>query len=90
MSDIAATTGHNEHDGCVRNATKDVCTQRRLRSSRGASGTWKILVEAVDALNSLSEVLTTDDLAAMITQVSVGREKAADVAQAYLKAKDLI
>jgi osmoprotectant transport system substrate-binding protein len=46
--------------------------------------------EAVDALNSLSEVLTTDDLAAMITQVSVGREKAADVAQAYLKAKGLI
>lgn len=46
--------------------------------------------EAVPALNALAEVLTTDDLAVMIAQVSVGREKAADVAQAYLKDKGLI
>ncbi|MFL6160048.1 MAG: ABC transporter substrate-binding protein [Marmoricola sp.] len=46
--------------------------------------------EAVAALDSLSQVLTTDDLAAMIAQVSVGREKAADVADAYLKAKGLV
>jgi len=46
--------------------------------------------EAVAALNALADVLTTDDLAAMIAQVSVGREKAADVASAYLKAKKLV
>jgi len=46
--------------------------------------------EAVPALNALADVLTTDDLAAMIAQVSVGREKAADVAAAYLKAKGLV
>lgn len=46
--------------------------------------------EAVTALNALSAVLITDDLAAMIAQVSVGREKAADVAQAYLKSKGLV
>jgi osmoprotectant transport system substrate-binding protein len=46
--------------------------------------------EAVPALNALAEVLTTEDLAAMIAQVSIGREKAGDVAEAYLKAKGLI
>ena len=46
--------------------------------------------EAETALNALSSVLTTDDLATLIGQVSVGREKAADVAQAYLKDKGLI
>ena len=46
--------------------------------------------EAVAALNALADVLTTEDLAGMIAQVSIGREKAADVAQAYLKDKGLI
>ncbi|MFL6062801.1 MAG: glycine betaine ABC transporter substrate-binding protein [Marmoricola sp.] len=46
--------------------------------------------KAADALNPLASVLTTDDLAQMIAAVSVGREKAADVAQAYLKDKGLI
>ena len=46
--------------------------------------------KAVTALNSLAEVLTTEDLATMIAKVSVGREQAADVAQAYLKDKGLI
>jgi osmoprotectant transport system substrate-binding protein len=46
--------------------------------------------EAETALNALSSVLTTDDLATLIGQVSIGREKAADVAQAYLKSKGLI
>ncbi|MFL6022502.1 MAG: ABC transporter substrate-binding protein [Marmoricola sp.] len=56
-----------------------------------ANAAWlKDHQEAVSALNALSEVLTTDDLAAMIAQVSVGREKAADVAAAYLKAKGLV
>jgi osmoprotectant transport system substrate-binding protein len=56
-----------------------------------ANAAWlKDHQEAVAALNALSEVLTTPDLAAMIAQVSVGREKAADVADAYLKAKGLI
>jgi osmoprotectant transport system substrate-binding protein len=45
---------------------------------------------AADALNPLSEVLTTDDLAGLIAEVSVGREKAADVAAAYLKEKGLL
>ena len=46
--------------------------------------------EAEDALNALSDVLTTEDLAGLIGQVSIGREKAADVAQAYLEAKGLL
>jgi osmoprotectant transport system substrate-binding protein len=46
--------------------------------------------QAADALNALSEVLTTDDLAEMIAAVSIGREKAADVAQAYLEEKGLL
>lgn len=46
--------------------------------------------QAEAALDSLSAVLTTDDLRTMIGQVKIGREKAADVALAYLKAKDLL
>jgi len=46
--------------------------------------------EAETALNALSSVLTTDDLATLIGKVSIGREKAADVAQDYLKDKGLI
>lgn len=45
---------------------------------------------AADALNPLSEVLTTDDLAGLIARVSIGREKAADVAADYLKQKGLL
>jgi osmoprotectant transport system substrate-binding protein len=46
--------------------------------------------EAEDALNALSSILTTEDLAGMIAQVSIGREKAADVAKAYLEDKGLL
>lgn len=46
--------------------------------------------QAQVALDSLSAVLTTEDLATMIGQVSIGREKAQDVALAYLKAKGLL
>jgi osmoprotectant transport system substrate-binding protein len=45
---------------------------------------------AADALNPLASELTTDDLATLIAKVSVGREKAADVASQYLKDKGLI
>jgi len=46
--------------------------------------------QAEAALNSLSAVLTTEDLATLIGQVAIGREKAPDVAQAYLEAKGLL
>jgi osmoprotectant transport system substrate-binding protein len=46
--------------------------------------------QAETALNALSSVLTTADLADMIASVSIGREKAADVAVAYLKDKGLL
>lgn len=45
---------------------------------------------AEKALNKLATVLTTTDLTALIGQVDNDREKAADVAQAYLKDKGLI
>ena len=46
--------------------------------------------EAKDALNKLASVLTTEDLTGLIGQVDNDREKAADVAEAYLKDKGLI
>ena len=46
--------------------------------------------QAEKALDALASVLTTDDLAEMIAEVSIAREKAADVAAAYLEAKGLI
>ncbi|MET3961454.1 osmoprotectant transport system substrate-binding protein [Marmoricola sp. OAE513] len=46
--------------------------------------------QAADALNPLAQVLTTEDLAGLIAKVSIGREKAADVALEYLKDKDLL
>lgn len=44
----------------------------------------------VDALDSLSAVLTTEDLTAMIRKVDTERQQAADVAKAYLVDKGLI
>ncbi len=46
--------------------------------------------QAEAALNALSNVLTTADLAGMIASVSIDRQKAADVAVAYLRAKGLL
>lgn len=46
--------------------------------------------EAADALNRLSSVLTTDDLAAMIGRVTEERAKPADVAKDYLEEKGLL
>jgi osmoprotectant transport system substrate-binding protein len=46
--------------------------------------------DAKDALNKLAAVLTTDDLTELIGKVDNDREKAADVAKAYLKDKGLI
>jgi Substrate binding domain of ABC-type glycine betaine transport system len=46
--------------------------------------------DAAKALNELSAVLTTEDLTTMIGKVDIDRQKAADVAQAYLKDKGLI
>ena len=46
--------------------------------------------KAADALNKLSETLTTDDLATLIGKVDTQRELPADVATAYLKDKGLI
>jgi osmoprotectant transport system substrate-binding protein len=46
--------------------------------------------EAKDALNKLASVLTTDDLTTLIGKVDNDREKAADVAQEYLKDKGLV
>lgn len=45
---------------------------------------------AEDALNVLADVLTTDDLAGLIARVTIGREKAADVAASYLEDKGLL
>lgn len=44
----------------------------------------------IDALDSLSAVLTTEDLTAMIRKVDTERQQAADVAKAYLVEKGLI
>ncbi|RNL62228.1 ABC transporter substrate-binding protein [Nocardioides marmoriginsengisoli] len=46
--------------------------------------------QAEAALDALAGVLTTDDLAEMIAEVSIAREKPADVAAAYLQAKGLL
>lgn len=46
--------------------------------------------QAEAALNALSSVLTTADLAGMIASVSIDRQKAADVAVTYLKDKGLL
>ena len=46
--------------------------------------------QAEAALDALSAVLTTEDLTTLIGQVQIGREKAPDVAEAYLKAKGLL
>jgi osmoprotectant transport system substrate-binding protein len=46
--------------------------------------------KARTALDKLSAVLTTADLTEMIGKVDIDREKAADVAEAYLKDKGLI
>lgn len=46
--------------------------------------------KARKALDELSAVLTTEDLTTLIGKVDLDREKAADVAQAYLKDKGLI
>jgi osmoprotectant transport system substrate-binding protein len=46
--------------------------------------------KAKKALDGLSAVLTTEDLTTMIGKVDLQREKAADVAKAYLKDKGLI
>jgi osmoprotectant transport system substrate-binding protein len=55
------------------------------------NSTWlKDNDKARKALDKLSAVLTTADLTEMIGKVDLDREKAADVAQAYLKDKGLI
>jgi osmoprotectant transport system substrate-binding protein len=46
--------------------------------------------DARTALDKLSAVLTTEDLTMMIGKVDLDREKASDVAEAYLKDKGLI
>jgi osmoprotectant transport system substrate-binding protein len=46
--------------------------------------------DAKTALDKLSAVLTTEDLTTLIGKVDLDREKAADVAKAYLKDKGLI
>jgi osmoprotectant transport system substrate-binding protein len=46
--------------------------------------------KAKKALDKLSAVLTTEDLTTLIGKVDLDREKAADVAKAYLKDKGLI
>jgi osmoprotectant transport system substrate-binding protein len=46
--------------------------------------------DAEEALNKLSEALTTEDLTMLIGKVDLDREKAADVAEEYLKDKGLI
>jgi osmoprotectant transport system substrate-binding protein len=54
------------------------------------SGWLKDNEKAEKALDKLSAVLTTEDLTKMIGKVDLDREKAADVAKAYLKDKGLI
>lgn len=46
--------------------------------------------DAAKALDKLSAVLTTEDLTSLIGKVDLDRQKAADVAKAYLKDKGLI
>jgi len=46
--------------------------------------------DAKTALDKLSSVLTTEDLTMLIGKVDLDREKASDVAKAYLKNKGLI
>lgn len=46
--------------------------------------------KAAGALNKLSDVLTTDDLKAMIAKVDAERQQESDVAAAYLKQKGLL
>ena len=46
--------------------------------------------EVAEVLNSLSEVLTTDDLAELNRRVDQDREQAADVARSYLQDKGLL
>jgi len=46
--------------------------------------------KAADALNKLSDVLTTDDLKAMNAKVDAQRQKESDVAEQYLKQKGLL
>ena len=46
--------------------------------------------KAEDALNQLSEVLTTEDLTAMNAKVDGERQEASQVAEDYLKEKGLI
>ena len=46
--------------------------------------------EVADILNSLSEVLTTEDLAELNRRVDEDREQAADVAQSYLEEQGLL
>ena len=46
--------------------------------------------KAKDALDKLSDVLTTEDLTMMIAKVSTQRERASEVAAAYLKNKGLV
>jgi len=46
--------------------------------------------DAKKALDKLSAVLTTEDLTELIGKVDIDREKASDVAEAYLKDKGLI
>lgn len=46
--------------------------------------------DVAEALNALSAVLTTADLTDLIGQVDLGREKADDVAEAYLEDKGLL
>jgi osmoprotectant transport system substrate-binding protein len=55
------------------------------------NSTWlKDNDKARKALDKLSAVLTTEDLTTLIGKVDLDREKASDVAQAYLKDKGLI
>ena len=46
--------------------------------------------EVAEVLNSLSETLTTEDLAELNRRVDEDREQAADVARSYLEDKDLL
>lgn len=46
--------------------------------------------DVAEILNSLMEVLTTEDVVTLNRQVSVDREKAEDVARNYLESKDLL
>ncbi len=55
-------------------------------NAEGPAGTE----EVADLLNSLSETLTTEDLAELIRRVDEDREQAADVAEDYLAEQGLI